>query len=75
MVGQRILIPSVLVRVQVAQPVKKPPFSGGIFNDWGPRTRTNVWRTRMRLYPSERRRRRSQAIARDEMCEAISQSR
>ena len=25
MVGQRILIPSVLVRIQVAQPTKKPP--------------------------------------------------
>ena len=36
MVGQRILIPSVLVRVQVAQPAKNPPFIGAFFVGLGP---------------------------------------
>lgn len=40
MVGQRILTPSILVRVQAKQPTKKPPFMGGFFVALGRPTRT-----------------------------------
>ena len=41
MVEQRTLTPHILVRVQVSQPIKKPPFIGGFCLGCGCRTRTN----------------------------------